>query len=111
MEAVAAALEAAGDLLEERRDLVRQRQAVIAANPRLREREVVKFARLAAAMAEVLRQRGVDELAASLTGEAGVAVLKTAFDRWIDEDNRRDFRQLVRESVAELQAVTQPAAR
>ena len=111
MDAVAAALEAAGGLLEERRDLVRQRQAVIAANPRLREREVVKFARLAASIAEVLRQRGVDELAASLTGEAGVAVLKTAFERWIDEDTRRDFHQLVRESVAELRAVTQRAAR
>ena len=77
MEAVAAALEAAGDLLEERRDLVRQRQAVIAANPRLREREVIKFARLASAMTDVLRRRGVDELAASLTAEAGIAVLKT----------------------------------
>jgi AcrR family transcriptional regulator len=106
MNAVATALEAAGDLLEERRDLVRRRQAVIAANPALRERELIKFARLASAMTDVLRRRGVDDSAASLTAEAGIAVLKSAFERWIDEDNERDFRQLVRESLDELQAVT-----
>jgi AcrR family transcriptional regulator len=104
MEAVAAALEAAGDLLEQRRDLVLERQAVIAANPALRERELIKFARLASEMTDVLRRRGVDESAARLTAEAGVAILKSAFERWIDEDNR-DFRQLVRESVEELKAV------
>jgi AcrR family transcriptional regulator len=106
MDAVASAVEAAGGLLEERRDLVRRRQAVIAANPRLRERELVKFARLASAMTDVLRRRGVEESAARLTADAGIAVLKSAFDRWIDEDNRRDFRQLVRESLDELRTVT-----
>ncbi len=106
MEAVAGALEAAGGLLEERRDLVRQRQAVIAASPGLRERELIKFARLASAMTDALRRRGVDESAAILTADAGIAVLKRAFERWIDEDNRRDFRRLVRESLDELKAVT-----
>jgi AcrR family transcriptional regulator len=106
MDAVAAALEAPGDLLEQRRDLVRQRQAVIAANPALRERESIKFASLASAMTDVLLGRGVDESAARLTAEAGVAVLKSAYGRWIDDDNGRDFRQLVRDSLDELKAVT-----
>ena len=59
LDAVAAALEATGDLFEERRDYALQRQAVIAANAELRERELIKLASLASAMAGVLRQRGV----------------------------------------------------
>jgi AcrR family transcriptional regulator len=110
IDAVVAALEAAGGLLEQRRDLVRQRQAVIAANPGLQERELAKFGRLASAMSDVLRRRGVDESAASLTAQAGVAVFKSAFDRWIDEDGRRDFSRLVRESLGELQAMTAGSA-
>jgi hypothetical protein len=57
-------------------------------------------------MADALRRRGVDEPAATLTAEAGIAVFKTAFERWLDEDNRQDFRELVRESLDELKAVT-----
>ena len=59
IDAVAAALEAAGALLQERRELARQRQAVIAANPELQERELIKLASLAAALADALRRRGV----------------------------------------------------
>src|SRR5258707_4907397 len=40
IDAVAAALEAAGALLQERRETARQRQTVIAANAELREREL-----------------------------------------------------------------------
>src|SRR3979411_702147 len=42
IDAVAAALETAGALLQERRDLARQRQAVIVANTELQERELIK---------------------------------------------------------------------
>ena len=50
IEAVAAALAAAGALLQERREYARQRQAVIAANASLQERELIKLAALAAAL-------------------------------------------------------------
>src|SRR5580700_7116629 len=63
--AVAAALEAAGALLQERRDYSLRRQSVIAANAELRERELIKLASLASALAETLRQRGVEDPAAS----------------------------------------------
>jgi AcrR family transcriptional regulator len=106
IEAVAAALEAAGTLLQERRDYSRQRQAVIAANAGLQERELIKLASLATALAEALRQRGVTEPAASLTAEAGIAVFKIAFERWIDGTSRPELPQLIRESLDELRAVT-----
>ena len=106
IDAVAAALEAAGALLQERREYARQRQAVIAANAELQERELIKLASLASALADALRRRGVKDPAASLTAEAGIAVFKIAFERWIDETNQRDLPQLIRESLDELKAVT-----
>jgi AcrR family transcriptional regulator len=106
IDAVAAALEAAGGLLEERRDRARARQAVIAANPGLQERELIKLATLAAALADALRRRGVADPAATLTAEAGIAVFRVAFETWVDARNRRDLPQVIRSSLDELKAVT-----
>ena len=106
IEAVAAALEAAGALLQERREWSRQRQAVIAANAGLQERELIKLASLATALAQRLGQRGVGEPAASLTAEAGIAVFKIAFERWVDGPSQPELPQLIRESLGELRAVT-----
>ncbi|MGB9185740.1 MAG: hypothetical protein WCB67_16930 [Solirubrobacteraceae bacterium] len=104
--AVAAGLDAAAAVLQERRDAARQRQAVIAANPELQERELIKLAALATALADTLRQRGVGDPAASLTAEAGIAVFRIAFERWINDADQRGFSQLIRESLDELKAVT-----
>jgi AcrR family transcriptional regulator len=106
IDAVATALEAAGVLLQERRESARQRQAVIAANAELQERELIKLASLASVMAGTLRRRGVTDPAASLTAEAGIAVFKIAFQLWINETSRRELPQLIRESLDELKAVT-----
>jgi AcrR family transcriptional regulator len=106
LEAVAAALEAAGALLQERREYSRRRQSVIDANPALQERELIKLAALASALADALRRRGVTGPAASLTAEAGIAVFKIAFERWISETGQSDLPRLIRESLDELRTVT-----
>jgi AcrR family transcriptional regulator len=106
IDAISVALEAAGAVLGERRESARQRQTVIAANPELRERELIKLASLAAALANALRARGVNDPTAGLAAEAGIAVFKVAFERWVDESNRRDLPRLIRESLAQLRAVT-----
>jgi AcrR family transcriptional regulator len=106
MDAVAAGLERAGALLQERRGFAHQRQSIIAANTELQERELIKLASLASAIADTLRRRGVTEPAASLTAEAGIAVFKIAFERWINETNQHDLAQIIRESLDELKAVT-----
>ena len=111
MEAVGAAVEAAGELLRDRAEFAHQRQAIIAANPELQERELIKLASLGAALAEALRARGVRDPAAGLTAEIGVAVFRIAFERWHDGDGRRDLNELIREALAELPALTgSPAA-
>jgi AcrR family transcriptional regulator len=106
IDAVAAAIEAAGALLQENREYSRQRQAVIAANAELQERELIKLASLASAIAGALRQRGVTDPAASLAAEAGIAVFRIAFERWVNETSQPDLPRLIRESLDELKAVT-----
>jgi AcrR family transcriptional regulator len=106
IDAVAAGLQAGGKVLQERRDFSRQRQAVIAASAELRERELIKLASLAAALADALRRRGVAEPAASLSAEAGIAVFRVAFERWVDEGNDRGLPEVIRDSLDELRAVT-----
>ena len=106
IDAVASALEATAGFFQERREFSTQRQAVIDANADLRERELIKLATLASAIADQLRRRGVSNPAASLTAEAGIAVFKTAFERWISEPDQQDFAKLIRESLDELKAVT-----
>ena len=106
IDAVGAAIEAAGALLQERREYARQRYSVIAANAELQERELIKLASLASAMAEALRQRAVQDPAAGLAAEVGIAVFKIAFERWIDTTSHLDFQHFIRESLDELKAVT-----
>jgi AcrR family transcriptional regulator len=106
IDAVAAALDAAAAVFQDRQEHSRQRQKVIAANAELQERELIKLASLSAALADTLRRRGVADPAASLAAEAGIAVFKIAFERWISGTNQRDMPQLIRESLDELKAVT-----
>ena len=106
IDAVAAALEAASAGLQERREYSRQRQVVIAANPELQERELIKLAALSAALADGLRQRGVTDPAASLAAEMGIAVFRIAIERWQNDTGQRDLPQLMRESLDALKAMT-----
>jgi stage V sporulation protein SpoVS len=107
LDAVSRGLDAAAEFLgESRRDLARQRQAVIAANPELRERELAKLSAYAAAVAATLRERGVRESQAIFASEAGMTVLRVAVERWANEDDDRELSDVMRRSVAELRAVT-----
>ena len=106
IDAAAAGVDAAGALLQERRAYSRQRQAVIAANAELRERELIKLAALASAIAEALRGRGVEDPAASLAAEATIAVFRIAFERWTSTTGGPDLPRLIRDSLDELRAVT-----
>ena len=103
--AVRGALEAAGAMLQENPDRVRLRDAIVSANPDLQERELIKLAALAAALAGALRDRGVPEPVASLAAETGIAVFKVAFARWISDHGLPDLPGILRESMADLRDV------
>jgi len=106
LDAVIAALESLSEFFAERQPHARRRQKVIAANPSLQERELIKLASLSTAMAGALRRRGVAEPAASLAAETGVAVFKVAFERWLDDARQRNLAEHIRESLDELRIVT-----
>jgi AcrR family transcriptional regulator len=106
IDAIAAALAAAAELFQGRREGSRQRQAIITANAELRERELIKLATLAAALAGALRSRGTGEPAASLAAEAGIGVFKVAFERWVGDSAPDDLALIMRESLDQLKTVT-----
>jgi AcrR family transcriptional regulator len=88
----------------ERHDLAGQRQAVIAANSELQERELLKRARLRAAVAGALRDRGVDDTTARLAAELGGLAFSTAYARWAEPGNRIPYAEIAGTALRELQA-------
>jgi hypothetical protein len=79
---------------------------VIAANPSLQERELLKLATLAGAMTEALHRRGVAKLAAGLAAETGVTVFKIGFETWIGDESTQDLAQCIREALDQLKSLT-----
>jgi AcrR family transcriptional regulator len=106
LDAMAGALRVAAAFLQERRDFAVQRQRVIVANAELRERELIKLASLAEAGARALRARGVGDPVAILSAEAGITVFRVAFERWVEPANRKDFDQVIADTLAELRVAT-----
>ena len=105
LEAVAAGFTAAGDLLEGRREFALARSAIIAANPSLQERELIKLASIAAAVGESLRGRGVGEPDADLVAELGVAAFRVAFSQWVATADAPPLPELINEAFDRMAAL------
>ncbi|HVW45941.1 MAG TPA: TetR family transcriptional regulator [Solirubrobacterales bacterium] len=106
LDAVAAGLDASAAVFERIPDRAGRRQALVDAHPELQERERAKLARLSGAVAAALRERGVAEPAAGLAADAGMSILRVAFERWASDPQGQDLRELLRDSLAELRSVT-----
>jgi AcrR family transcriptional regulator len=104
MDAVAAALHAVAAFFEGQKPRVRRRQAIITAHPELQERELIKLATVSRLMAEALRRRGVTDLVANLTAEAGVSVFRTAFERWATQNTEEPLAHVMATTLDELRA-------
>jgi AcrR family transcriptional regulator len=91
------------------REFLLARAAVIAANPPLQERELIKMVALSAAVAAALERRGVDRRTALLATDVGAAVLRSASRQWV-LDEGADFAELLAASAAELLAVVAEGA-
>ena len=104
IDAAIAGVDAAGELLADRRPVAAQRRAIIEASAELQERELIKLASLSAATADALRRRGTPDPTATLVAEIAGAVFRIAFERWTTEGEERPYPELVRESLAQLRA-------
>jgi AcrR family transcriptional regulator len=100
LEAVSAALEAAGDVFVP--EFSRRRRAVILANAELQERELIKLASLTDALADALRRRGVRDPMARLAGETGIALFRITFERWVTDPAQRSWAEHLHDALAEL---------
>lgn len=87
-----------------RREFTVRRQAVIAANPELREREALKGLRLTASMTDALRRRGVPDLTSRVAAELGALTVKIAYERWSDPACAGEFAEVARRTLGEVQA-------
>jgi len=104
LEAVIAGIEAAGSVFPAL-ELVRGRQALILANPELQERELIKAASLAAALARALRARGLGDTAAALAALTGTTVMHVAFEQWVQDPDRAPFQQVARDALGQLREI------
>jgi hypothetical protein len=84
---------------------VRARYALVTKHAEIQERELIKLASLAVAVTKALHARGISEPAASLAAEAGVAVFKIGFERWVSERKPQDLAAHIRVAVGTLKAV------
>jgi AcrR family transcriptional regulator len=105
LDAVATGLDAMADVFAEMDERPRRRQAIIAANPELQERELIKLNGYAVAAAAALRERGVAEPGATLAAEAGMAVLRVAFEEWTSGPEGQDLHALLAHGLTELKSV------
>ena len=105
LDAVVAALAGAGAPIAAWGDAARRRQRLVASAPELRERELIKMDAVSTAVAGVLRERGVDGLAASLAAQVGVAAFTTAFQQWADAEEPAHLGAIMDDALAQLRAV------
>jgi AcrR family transcriptional regulator len=103
---IAAALTTTAEFFgEERRTWSRQRNQVIQANQPLKERELLKLASLATALAGALRERGVADPAATLAAQTCVTIFSVAFVRWITDGETRSLAEVERDILTEFRTL------
>lgn len=109
IEAVAAGIVAGGEMLQAREAHAHRRQAVIDASQDLQERELIKMSRIGTSITVALAARSVPEPAASLAAQAGIAVFRISFARWVHgPQGGPTLPDLMRDGFAELSAVAAP---
>ncbi|MCG3755434.1 MULTISPECIES: TetR/AcrR family transcriptional regulator [unclassified Amycolatopsis] len=107
LEAVTHALDVLGNefFAGDRREFSARRQAVLDANPELREREARKRIGLVDSMIEALGRRGVPGRTAQVAAKLGGLAWEIAHDEWIGTSGA-DFASLAREVLAEVREVS-----
>jgi hypothetical protein len=75
----------------ERRDLAPRRTEVIASNPELQERELLKRGGITNAIRAALRSRGIEEPSASVAAELATLAVYQTISAWAEPTNTEEF--------------------
>ncbi len=105
LQAVAEGFAAAGELLQGRRQFALARSAIIATNPALQERELIKLASIATAVGEALRARGASEPDAELIAQLGLGAFRVAFGQWVATADASPLSELITEAFGRVTAL------
>ena len=106
IEALLTALRTAEEIYRPREFLLR-RARVIAANPALAERDLIKLADIADALARALERRGVESGQAQLVIDAVLAIHRRAMSRWL-AGSEATLSELIIQATAELREAMTP---
>jgi AcrR family transcriptional regulator len=105
LDAVLSAYEATNDFFEGHRAFARKRSELVAAQPELQERELIKMMSLASAITDVLKQRGTSASRASLASETGAAIFRVGFEQWVQDPKDRSLTFHMRAARRQLEGV------
>ena len=89
------------------RNSQRRRQKVLAANPELLERDLIKNHSVAVGFMDALQQRGVDADIARLAAYVGIQLFITAYIHWLEAEPKADL-AMMSESLMSLLASIVP---
>jgi AcrR family transcriptional regulator len=92
------------------RDVLRRRSRMIASNPRLLERDLIKQHQMAEGFRQALRERGVDPDVAELAASTGSQIFRTAYRKWLESNDNTDLTTIT-ETVTSLLADIVPVIR
>ncbi|MFG1605266.1 TetR family transcriptional regulator [Actinoplanes sp. NPDC049265] len=89
------------------REVMLQRRRLIASNPRLLERDLIKQHQMADGLRRALCERGIDPDIAELAANTGSQVFRTAYRQWLESSDHTDL-PAITESVMSLLAAIVP---
>jgi AcrR family transcriptional regulator len=87
------------------RAVLQRRQLVIAANPELLERDLLKQDAIETALAEALRQRGIAPTTAKIAAAVGISIFREAYEHWLRLGAHQSLEEIcasTRDSFAEI---------
>lgn len=91
------------------REVLRRRSEMIASNPRLLERDLIKQHQMAGGFRRALCDRGVEPDVAELAATVGSQIFRTAYRKWLESDENVDLVVLTETVTALLVSVVPQA--
>jgi AcrR family transcriptional regulator len=92
------------------REAQRGRDAMIASNPELLERELIKQQQMASGFSSALHRRGVAADIAELAARVGIEVFRAAYRRWLAADDETDLSVIADDVMSTLATIVRASA-